>query len=52
MTKVLIFSVLLLTFAIFLHKLNNKCHKCHKIKRYIISFAKKMNIVKIPSKEQ
>ncbi len=49
MTKVLIFSVLLLTFAIFLHKLNNKCHK---IKRYIISFAKKMNIVKIPSKDK
>ena len=49
MTKVLIFSVLLLTFAIFIHKLNNKCHK---IKRYIISFAKKMNIVKIAYKEQ
>ena len=49
MTKVLIFSVLLLTFGIFIHKLNNKCHK---IKKYIISFAKKMNIVKIPSKEQ
>lgn len=49
MTKVLIFSVLLLTFGIFIHKLNNKCHK---IKRYIISFAKKMNTVKIASQEQ
>ena len=28
MTKVLIFSVLLLTWGIFIHKLNNKYHKC------------------------
>ncbi len=49
MTKVLIFSVLLLTLGIFIHKLNNKYHK---IKRYIISFAKKMNIVKIAYNEQ